>query len=298
MEQPRSARGVAFRVAGTAAALSIAKIAIGIMSGSLSVLSSALDSVGDTLASFVNFLFIRIAEKPPDEDHPFGHGKAEHLASLFQGVLLLSGAAFLAVKAVERLHDPQPVDASVVAIATMLLSTVASVAIAGYLQRSAASQDSSALAADGLHYSSDVAANIATAVGLILVKLTGRPAYDSVIAIPIAVWIGWNAAKVIWDAVSDLMDRALPAREVDTIIHTIEKSHSSVLGYHHLRTRRAGGLRFIEFELWIDRDVSFDVAHDITEMVKGRIEEAFPRSIITIHSEPMNRTRGCELGEF
>lgn len=295
MEPVATARGVAFRVAATAGVLALAKIIIGVLSGSLSVLSSALDSAGDTLASFVNFLFIRIAEKPPDDDHPFGHGKAEHLASLFQGVLLLSGSGYLGVKAVERLHEPKPVEASVVAIGTMAVSTIASIVIARYLQQSAARRNSSALAADGLHYSSDVMANIAAAVGLVLVKITGKATYDAVIAIPIAVWIGWNAAKVIWHAVSDLMDRALPEAETATIIHTIEQTHPSVLGYHHLRTRRAGGIRFVEFELWIDRTVSFEVAHDITELVKERLTEALPRSTITIHTEPMDRSRACEL---
>lgn len=295
METVATARGVAFRVSATAFALTIAKVVVGVLSGSLSVLSSALDSAGDTVASFVNFLFIRIAEKPPDEDHPFGHGKAEHLASLFQGALLFAGAAFLGVKAVERLHEPQPVEASVAAIGTMVISTIVSTAIARYLQRSAARRDSSALAADGLHYASDVAANIASVVGLMLVKSTGKPAYDAVIAVAIAGWIAWNAVKVIWHAVSDLMDRALPEAETATIIHTIEQTHPSVLGYHHLRTRRAGGIRFVEFELWIDRTVSFELAHDITEMVKDRLTETLPRSIITIHTEPMDRSRACEL---
>ncbi|HVT02665.1 MAG TPA: cation diffusion facilitator family transporter, partial [Thermoanaerobaculia bacterium] len=127
------ARRVAIRVSIAAAVLAALKIVIGLLSGSLAVLSSALDSAGDTVASFINFVFLHIASRPADEGHPFGHGKAEYLATLFQGVLLLTGAAYVGYRAVRSFSQPRAIEVSTAAIATMILSTVASFALGRYL---------------------------------------------------------------------------------------------------------------------------------------------------------------------
>ncbi|HVT03658.1 MAG TPA: cation diffusion facilitator family transporter, partial [Thermoanaerobaculia bacterium] len=153
----------------------------------------------------------------------------------------------------------------------------------------AVSEQSSALEADALHYTSDVVANITTITALLLVRLTGRVIIDSILAVPIAAWIAWNAGRLIWEASNELMDRSLPHHEIEAIIRAIERSHPSVIGFDNLKTRRAAGERFIEFELWIDREVSFEEAHSVTELVKERIHEAFPRVLVTVHAEPVEK---------
>lgn len=284
----RPARRVALHVAAAALLLAASKAAVGLFTGSIAVLSSALDSAGDAFASFVNFIFLTIAAKPPDEGHPFGHGKAEHLAALTQGAILLTGAVLLAFRAWERIRSPEPIEAGLVPVATMIGSIAATVAIAAYLKRSAVQSESSALTADALHYTADVAANLATIAALILVRITGNPLFDTILGVTVACWIGWNSLYLMWNAGNDLMDAALPGEEIDRIVDAIERADPAIVDYRELRTRRAAGVRFIDFELCIDRNVSFERAHEVTEAVKSAIRKRFPRVVVNVHAEPVD----------
>jgi ferrous-iron efflux pump FieF len=288
---PSKARRVALNVSAAALVLALAKAIVGVATGSIAVLSSALDSAGDMLASFANFVFLTIAAKPPDENHPFGHGKAEHLAALMQGVILLAGALLLGARAADRIRNPEPIEASAVAIVMMILSIIATIGIATYLKRHAAAEDNSALAGDALHYTSDLVANGATIVALVLVRVTGNPLIDSIFGVTVACWIGWSSLYLIWNAGNDLMDPALPDNEIQEIIDAIEEAHPSVISFRDLRTRRAAGVRFIDFDLLIDRNVSFEEAHDATEAAKEKIRRKFPRTLITVHGEPADESR-------
>lgn len=287
----RNTRRVALNVSGAALLLAIAKTAVGVGAGSVALLSSALDSAGDSLASFANFLFLTIAAKPPDEDHQFGHGKAENLAMLLQGALLMAGAVVIGVRAIERIRHPLPINASLAAVLAMLGSIAVTIGIAVYLRRNAARTDSAALAGDALHYTSDFVANGATLVALVIVHFTHNPLYDSILGVSVAGWIAWSSLYLLWNAGSDLMDPALPEEEIARIIEAIERADPAVITYRELRTRRAAGVRFIDFELCIDRSVSFEHAHEVTEIVKHRIREHFPRVVINAHAEPVERTR-------
>jgi cation diffusion facilitator family transporter len=286
----RRARRVALNVSGAALLLALAKVVVGFGAGSVALLSSALDSAGDAFASFVNFLFITVAAKPPDEDHQFGHGKAENLAMLLQGGVLMAGAIAVGIRAVDRIRDPHPIEASAAAVLTMVLSVVATIVITVYLKRNAASSGSAVLAGDALHYTTDFIANGATLLALILVHLTHNPLYDSILGVSVAGWIAWSSLYLLWNAGSDLMDPALPEEEVAHIIEAIERADPAVTGYRELRTRRAAGVRFIDFELCIDRSVTFEHAHEVTEIVKQRIREHFPRVVINAHAEPVEKS--------
>ena len=291
------ARRVALNVTGAALLLAIVKGAVGFASGSIAVLSSALDSGGDVIASFLNFIFLTIAAKPPDREHQFGHGKAEHLAALLQGVIILTGGVLLGVRAVERIRNPAPIDASFAAIATMIGSIIATTVVTTYLKRNAAQSESIALSSDALHYTTDVASNLATIVALILVRRTGNPLFDSILGISVACWIGWNSLYLIWTAAGDLMDPALPEEEIGKIIAAIERADPAVINYRELRTRRAAGVRFVEFELCIDSNVTFEKAHDLTELVKSRIRETLPRVVVTVHAEPVHTSEQTDSGD-
>ena len=281
------ARRAALHVSIAALLLAAAKAAAGLFSGSLAVLSSALDSAADALASFANYLFLTLASKPPDENHPFGHGKAEHLAALLQGTLLFGGAVVLCVRAAARIRNPAPIESSLVAVVTMIVSIVVTIGITAYLRKNAARSGSAALSGDALHYTSDIAANIATIGALILVRATGNVLFDSIFGVMVAGWIAWNSVYLLWNAANDLMDVALPEDEIAAVIQAIELGDPVVTGYRELRTRRAAGVRFIEFELLIDRNASFEHAHDVTENVKAAIRARFERSVVTVHAEPV-----------
>jgi len=285
MNEPRPRR-VALNVAAAALLLAGGKTVVGLATGSIAVLSSALDSAGDALASFANFIFLTIASKPPDEDHPFGHGKAEHLAALLQGAILLGGAVVLGVRAADRIRRPVAIESSAAAMITMVVSIAATIAITTYLKKNAVRSESTALAGDAMHYTSDIVANLATIAALVLVRATGNPLFDSIFGVTVACWIAWSSLYLLWNAGNDLMDVALPDVEIAAVIEAIERTDPSVTGYRELRTRRAAGVRFIDFELCIDRTVSFERAHDATEKVKAAIRERFPRTVVTIHAEP------------
>lgn len=281
-----TSRRTALTVSGAAVLLALAKAAVGLLSGSVALLSSALDSAGDALSSFANFIFLTIAAKPPDENHPFGHGKAEHLAAMLQGTVMLGGSVALAIGAVGRIRNPKPVEAGTLAIATMVVSIAATVIITRYLKKGATANESTALAGDALHYTSDILANVATIAALFLARWTGNSLFDSLFGVSVACWIAWNALYLIWNAGNDLMDVALPDEEISAIVAAIERTDPAVFGYRELRTRRAAGVRFIEFELLIDRKVSFEAAHASTEAVKAAILDHFPRTVVTVHAEP------------
>lgn len=280
---------VALNVSGAALLLAAAKAVVGGLTGSVAVLSSALDSGADVLASFANFMLLTVAAKPADEDHPFGHGKAEHLAALLQGGILLAGSIALGVRAAARIRDPRPIESGALPIGMMLVSIVATVAITRYLRRHAAVSENRALAGDALHYTTDIVANAGTVVALAVVQVTGNPLFDAVFGVSVACWIGWNSLTLLWTAVNDLMDVSLPAHEVAAVVEAIERSHPDVTGWRHLRTRRAAGVRFVDFELLIDRTVSFERAHDVTELVKSAICAHWPNTVVTVHAEPVER---------
>lgn len=286
MTRSRAAR-VALNVSFAALLLATGKALAGWATGSMAILSSALDSSGDMLASLANFLFLTIAAKPADESHPFGHGKAEHLATLLQGAILLTGAAILALGAVDRIRHPRPIESSLAAMLTMVASIVVTIGLTRYLKHNAAQAGSTALAGDALHYTSDIAANLATIAALVLVRMTGNPLFDSIFGISVAAWIAWNSIYLIWNSANDLMDAALPDEEVAAVVEAIERADPSVRSYRKLRTRRAAGVRFVEFELCIDRRVSFEHAHDVTEAVKAAIRARFPNTVVTVHAEPV-----------
>lgn len=293
MSSPRPTR-VALNVSGAALLLAAGKAVVGVLTGSIAILSSALDSAADVLASFANFVLLTVAAKPADDDHPFGHGKAEHLAALLQGAILLGGSVALGLGAAARIREPRPIEAGLVPISTMLVSIVATVAIARYLRRHAASSDNRALAGDALHYVTDIVANAGTVVALVVVQVTGNPIFDAVFGVSVACWIGWNSVSLLWTAANDLMDVALPDEEISAVVEAIERTHPDVIGWRHLRTRRAAGVRFIDFELLIDRNVSFERAHDVTELVKAAIFARFSNTVVTVHAEPVEKTLNTE----
>lgn len=279
---------VALHVSLAALALALAKAGVGLAAGSIAIMSSALDSAGDMLASLANFIFLTIAAKPADENHPFGHGKAEHLATLLQGAILLAGAITLGYGAIDRVRNPRPIEANAIGIITMIGSIVATIALTRYLKKNAVASESTALAGDALHYTSDIAANLATIAALILVRITNNPLFDSILGVSVACWIAWNSLYLIWNAGNDLMDVALPAEEIAEVVHAIERADPAVRSYRGLRTRRAAGVRFIEFELCIDRNASFEKAHDATEAAKAAIHARFPNTVVTVHAEPVD----------
>jgi ferrous-iron efflux pump FieF len=270
-----------------AAFLIVLKTATGLYTGSISVWASLLDSAMDIFASTINYFAVRAASRPPDDDHHYGHGKAESLAGLFQAVVITLSGLFLVREAVKRLIEPRPTSLEWLGVATMGVAALVSVMLVKKLKSVARSTESPALSADAVHYASDVYTNATALVALLLVALTGRQAADPVASIAISAYILWSAVGVARDSVDVLMDRRLPPEVEETVAKVVESfRREGVVGFHDLRTRRSGSFKFIDLHLEVERDQSLVEAHDLTVKVLRGIEAEIPRSKVQIHTDP------------
>jgi ferrous-iron efflux pump FieF len=284
-----SAKTAAARLSILAAAVLIAlKTGTGLMTGSISVWASLLDSVMDIFASLINFVAVRAATRPADEDHAYGHGKAESLAGLFQAVVITISAGFLIWEAASRLHEPHPIQKEWVGVVTMLVSIIVSAGLVYRLRRTARATDSPALKSDAVHYASDIYTNASALVALATVALTGWVVADPLISLMISFYILWSAATVGREAIDILMDRRLPP-EIDEQVAEIVGRYrdAGVLGFHDLRTRQSGSQKFIDLHLEVEGDKSFEEAHALTVRVLREIESEIPRAFVQIHTDPV-----------
>jgi ferrous-iron efflux pump FieF len=272
---------------GAAAFLIALKTLTGMLTGSISVWASLLDSTMDIIASAINYYAVRAASAPPDEDHRYGHGKAESLAGLFQSFVICASGLLLLWEAVRRVITPHPTSSEWLGVGTMAIACGVSFALVARLRHVASKTDSPALAADAVHYATDVYTNGAALGALLLVALTGWTLADPLISILISGFILWSAVEVARDSVNVLMDRRLP-REVDKkVAHIIGRfQQEGVIGFHDLRTRRSGSHKFIDLHLEVKPDQTFQQAHDLTERVISAIETEIPRSRVQIHTDP------------
>jgi ferrous-iron efflux pump FieF len=251
---------------GVAATLICAKLVIWVITGSVAILGSLVDSGLDAIASIVTFISIRQAAQPPDRAHRYGHGKAEAIGAFVQAGFVLGSALFLASEAVRRLINPQPIEQSGLGIAVLLLAILLTAALLGFQRFVVRRTGSIAIQADSLHYRSDLLMNLAVIAALVLVLL-------------------YSAFGVARHALDMLMDRELPA-EQRAYIRRLALEHPGAHNVHDLRTRRAGADVFIELHLELDGELSLEQAHDLTDEVEARIRAAFPGADIIVHQEP------------
>jgi ferrous-iron efflux pump FieF len=271
-----------------ASGLCLVKLAAFAASGSSGVLGSAADSALDLVASLVVLWAVSAAARPADADHPFGHGKAESLASLLQSILILFSGIGLVYHAIHRATTGEhELSGSTIGIVVMIGSSAVTLWLVHQLRKVARETGSPALDADSAHYASDLATNLAAALGLGLFAITGWTWPDLVVGLGIALVILNTAREVFTGATHGLMDKGMEPEEELAVVRTILGFAPQVAGFHDLRTRRAGAELFIEMHLDIPRDASFVEAHDLAEHVGIAIEKAVPRSQVTVHADPL-----------
>ncbi|MBA3806481.1 MAG: cation transporter [Acidobacteria bacterium] len=283
-----AAKNSAARLSILAAAfLILLKTATGFLTGSISVWASLLDSTMDIFASIINLVAVRAAARPADEDHAYGHGKAESLAGLFQSLVIAASGAFLIWEAIHRLFAPRATNSEWIGVITMLIAIAVSVALVRRLRRVARETESLALRSDATHYTSDIFTNSGALVALLIIVLTGWQMADPLISLMIAVYILWSATSVGRESMDVLMDRRLPADIDERIAEVVHRYRDQgVLGFHDLRTRRSGAEKFIDLHLEVARDQRLQEAHDVTVQVLRAIEAEIPRSRVHIHTDP------------
>lgn len=273
----------------TAVSLALMKLVTGMVTGSLAVLSSAIDSLLDILMSGVNLVAIQHAEQPADEKHPYGHGKFETLATIFQAMVIAFSGLWIIYEAIQRLTNGSVVSRAMSGVAVMAVSTVVSWFISRFLKRIGRETDSSALQADALHFSMDVYTNLALLVGLVLLMLFDLPWLDPGMSILVAGYILFEAVRLLRRGMGDVLDEQLPDEIRGELEQLIEEHKHELFGYHNLRTRRAGSQKLIDFHLTVCKHLSVEEAHDITDYIEDRIADHFDEADVTIHVEPCRR---------
>ena len=261
------------------------KIAAWLLTGSLSVMASLVDSFMDLAASAINLVAVRWSLQPADKEHRYGHGKAESLAGLAQASFIAGSAFFLVVHAVERLRSPIPIHQAQTGVIMMVIAMTITVALLAYQHYVIRKTNSSAIRADALHYATDLLTNLGTIAALVLAGL-GWSGLDPVIAIVIAGYIFYSACRIGYEAAQMLMDRELPP-EIREQIRQIAQSPPQVKGVHDLRTRQSGQTMMIQLHLEMEDNVPLIQAHGICKAVEKEILRSWPRSDVIIHQDPV-----------
>jgi cation diffusion facilitator family transporter len=265
--------------------LVLIKLGIGITIGSVAVVSEAIHSATDLLAALVSFIAVRSADAPPDAEHPYGHGKMEALSGAFEALLIIGAGVYIVVQAVLSLLHPKPHLSVGWGIAVMLLSATVNVFVARYLFKVARETDSSAIEADAHHLGVDVWTSVGVTVGLILVHFTHIAIFDSVVALFVAVFIAQTGGRIMKTSFALLLDERLPQKEI-RLIERIMTANPDVLGWHKLRTRKAGSHRHVDVHIQVKDDMSLKEAHQLTEDLEDTMRDALHNLHIVIHTEP------------
>lgn len=270
---------------GVALIMVALKLAAWILTGSVALLSTLIDSTLDGLASLVNFLAIRHALEPADEDHRFGHAKAEPLAGLAQSAFISGSALFLIGEAAQRLFDPEQIASPLFGIGVMVIAIIVTLALVLFQSFVVKRTGSLAISADHLHYSGDLMMNGAVIVSLLLSSQLHFTLADPLFAIGIAFYLLWGAWKIGVTAYDQLMDKEFPD-DLRLKIQTICLAQPGIRGVHDLRTRSAGLAEFIQVHVTMDPEISLRQAHVISEGVEDALRSAFPAADVIIHQDP------------
>jgi ferrous-iron efflux pump FieF len=258
-------------------------------SGSAALLASLIDSLADAVLSLMAFISLRISLRPADENHRFGHGKAESFAALLQSSFLIAGAVFLILEAAHRFMAPVDIDNHGLAIGVSVISVILTIGLVVIQKRAYSSAPSLALKSDELHYKSDILLNAAVIVALLADYWGGWVVIDLITGIGIGMYIAWVGVQIARDAVDMLMDREVGNKQRQLIIQTV-LSHDDVYDIHDLRTRKSGMKLYISFDVELDPGQSLEKAHDITKEIDHQLLESFPNAEIIIHKDPRGDT--------
>ena len=265
--------------------LIILKVFAGIISGSVSILSEAIHSGMDLIASFLALFSVKVSSKPPDKHHPYGHGKIENISGTIQGLLIFVAAAFIISEAVKKLNNPLPLNETTIAIVVMFFSAIVNWIVSSYLYKVAKNENSVALEADALHLRIDVYTSAGVGFGIIFINITGYVILDPLVAIFVASIILKESFKLCRKAFNPLMDTKLPEQEELAIIEVLDKYKNGIHGFHNLKTRQGGSQRYVEFHLEVDPSLSIQEYHVISKSIQDDLCCSLENIYITIHVE-------------
>ena len=280
------------------AALIAIKLAAGAITGSIAIITEALHSFIDLVASVIAFVSVRKADEPADVDHPYGHEKVESLAATIEGMLILVGAGIIVYEATHRLVAGSEVERLGVGIAVMGFSVLANLVVSTVLYRQARAHESPALEGDAAHLRTDALTSAGVLGGLLLVEVTGVVAFDSITALVVAAAIVVAGIRIIRRSSGILVDEALPDAEMDRVEAAIAAARTDeVAGYHKLRGHRAGPRRHIDLHVQYRSGTTLERAHELAHAMRASIEADLPGAEVLIHVEPETSLREPGDGE-
>ena len=277
-------------------ALILLKVIAGSITGSVAIITEAIHSSIDLVASVVAFLSVRKAGAPADESHRYGHEKLENLSAAIEGILILVGSAVIVFEAIRRLIRGGHLQTVGLGIAVVAVSLVVNLVVSAVIARTARATESAALAGDAAHLRTDAWTSAGVLVALVLVALTGAQWLDPVMALIVAATIVPTGVRLVLRSTRVLVDEALPPAEVNEIRRTIEEfAARGVVGYHELRTRRAGSRRYVDLHVQFRRGTSLEDAHRTAHELQEQIAARLKGTDVLIHLEPEDRVRPGEV---
>jgi len=264
---------------------SATKLTVGFITGSMSMISSAVDSMGDLFISVVNLFVVRVAAAAPDEEHNYGHGKIEGLGAMFEGGFIFAAGCFIIYEAIHKIYVGEVSHDSVLGIVIMLPILAMTIATVLYLRKVAKETGSLVVKADALHYTTDVYVNIGVLISLLLVKLTGKPILDSIISIIIALYMLYSSIHILREGFGVVMDKSLEP-EVVKKVTSLLGAHDGIVSFHDLKTR-AGKVPHVDFHIVVPAEMTARTVHDIYLDLRAKIREIVgPETKILMHTDP------------
>ena len=251
--------------------LIILKLITGLITGSVSILSEAIHSLFDLIAAVIAFFSVRIADTPPDTDHPYGHGKVEGLSGLIEAALIFVAAGLIIIEAVEKIRAGAPVTFPIAGMAVMGFSALVNIAVSRYLYRAARDTGSIALEANALHLKTDVYTSAGVAAGLLLLWITDIHILDPMIAIAVTLLILYEAWQLTKRTLAPLVDRRLSDDEIAAIRTSIAKHADTYVGFHEMRTRSSGATQYIDLHLEVPHHLTVEESHRICDAIEKEI---------------------------
>ena len=285
--------GAAKLLIGVVIGLIVLKVIVSWLTGSISILAQTADSLLDLFAGIITFSAVRIATKPADEEHPYGHGKVEDIAGVTQGIFIFIAGGLIIYSSIRRIIEGACIELVEAGIAVMLVSIVASILLSRHLLRVSQATGSVVLEANARNITGDIYSTSAVLVGLVIVRFTNINIIDAIIAIGVAIYIFKIAYDTVRKPLSELVDTKLPLSQ-EAVIETCLMRHKDVVvGFHALRTRRAGSQRYVDFHLLMAKDIKLEQAHQICDQIETEIRTGLPEASVAIHIEPCNNE--CKL---
>lgn len=274
--------------------LSLLKIIAGALSGSLSIISEAIHSMSDFLASIITFFSVSKSAIPADDDHPYGHGKYEDMAGLIEGVLIILASLFIIYKSVKKIIFAVPFETeSNFGIAVMFIAVIMNIFVSSMLFKVAKESNSISLYADGEHLRTDIYSSLGVLIGLILIKITGYTVLDPIVAIFVAVLIYRAGYTISKRSMSNLLDHSLPDDDIKKI-KSIINGNSVTLKEHSIKARQIGPAKDIDLILQFPQETTICECHKICDKVEDKIQILYPNCSISIHSEPICYNKNCQ----